>query len=166
MTPIITGVKLTPSALAVMQEILTRLGVPTIRCSDGPRTPEGQAALMFKHCQERGTSAQRRLYGPIGDSIVDVYEELQGRQEAEIRTAMRDKIIAVGPFKVSHHLCGGPDSPVDVYDFAPSSFDKGKHKAFESALSAHPRITKWIGPPKDLAYHVEILKAVPAVQST
>jgi hypothetical protein len=160
MTPIVTGtVILTDHALAVIQDVLRAAGIESIRCSDGPRTVEQQAEIMFLHCQKRGAAAQYKLYGPIGDQVVDVYVALKDKaQPGEIKLAMAVKIHQLGGFNVSHHCCGGPDSPVDVYDFAPSSVPAGKHKAFEAALSAEPRVMKWIGPPKDLAWHVEIVK--------
>jgi len=159
-TPIITGtVQLTDNARAVMQDILRACDIETLRCTDGPRSIEQQAAIMYKQAVDRGEAAQYKLYGPIGDQIIDVFVKMKGYAPNEILAAMRSRIRSIGPFKVSHHCCCESDSNVDVYDFAPSSIPKAKHAAFEKALSENKLVSKWIGPPKDLAYHIEILKA-------
>ena len=45
---------------------------------------------------------------------------------------------------------------LNVIDIAPSSIDPGLRKLFVDAVLGDERVAKYLGPPKDPAYHLEI----------
>jgi hypothetical protein len=68
---------------------------------------------------------------------------------------MEKEIIKIGPGKVSRH-CADP-AVLNVVDIAPSSISK--KQAFEDAVDAaigQGKVSKFILPPTDPAYHLEI----------
>jgi hypothetical protein len=65
---------------------------------------------------------------------------------------MEAKIIELGPTSVSHHAAD--PKVLNVFDVAPSSIaDK---MAFEMAVRADRRVSKFLLPPNDPGYHLEI----------
>jgi len=67
-------------------------------------------------------------------------------------TDMAAKIMALGPERVSRHACD--PNVLNVFDVAPSSI--GNKHAFEAAASADERVSRFLTPPDDPGYHLEI----------
>jgi hypothetical protein len=70
---------------------------------------------------------------------------------------MRDKIVAIGPSKVSRH-CGDP-AKLNVFDVGPASLgNDDSQKAFVEAAQAEvgKRVSNFIPYPKDPGHHFEI----------
>ena len=65
------------------------------------RTPEQQARAMLNNIKKTGVEAQKKLYAPYGDMVIDVYNPLLSDTD-NIRN-MTDKIYEVGPEHVSKH---------------------------------------------------------------
>jgi len=109
---------------------------------------------MYNNITNQGVAAQKRLYGPSGDKVIDVYvaEKAKGKSKAEIMDAMEDKILEIGPSKVSRHLAD--PKILAVIDIAPSSIVNDN--AFVAALERDSRISKLLKPPTDPAFHIEI----------
>jgi hypothetical protein len=99
-------------------------------------------------------AAQKKLYAAAGDSVIDEYVKAKAANKTaiEIKAAMEAKIIAIGPTKVSHHAAD--PNILCVFDVAPSSITK--KSAFEKAVKADKRVNKFITPPLDPGYHLEI----------
>ncbi|MFP4345874.1 MAG: SH3 domain-containing protein [Anaerolineales bacterium] len=143
--------------LGVLKGILAEAGEKSALITSTIRTPADQARIMYNNIVTYGVAAQKRLYGAGGDAVIDVYaaQKSAGAGETEIRKAMEEKIVAIGSTSVSRH-CSDP-AVLQVVDIAPSSIQNGT--AFAAALQAAKaagKVSKFIPPPTDPAYHIEI----------
>ncbi|NJL71184.1 MAG: hypothetical protein HC888_05980 [Candidatus Competibacteraceae bacterium] len=118
------------------------------------RSPADQARAMYDNIVFYGVPSQLALYGPNGQAVVRKYEELKklGKNAEQIQAGMTQKIIELGPDKVSRH-CADP-LKVNVFDIDPNSV--GNRQAFEQAVKLDKRVSKFLQPPEDPAYHLEI----------
>lgn len=141
-------------SLKVLEDILQAAGLTTATISSTARTPADQARVMFDNIVSQGVAAQKKLYAAAGDSVIDEYVKAKAAKKTpiEIKAAMEAKIIAIGPTKVSHHAAD--PNVLCVFDVAPSSIDK--KAAFEKAVQADKRVKKFLKPPLDPGYHLEI----------
>lgn len=141
-------------SLKVLEDILQEAGLSSAIISSTSRTPADQARVMFNNIETTGVAAQKRLYAAAGDSVIDEYAKAKRARKTpiEIKAAMEAKIIAVGPTKVSHHAAD--PNILCVFDVAPSSI--ANKAAFEKAVRADRRVSKFITPPLDPGYHLEI----------
>lgn len=160
--PMVYGKKLHPGALEVLREILITAGVERCHVSSVERTVYDQARIMYDNCVTHGVAHQLRLYAAAGDQVIRVFEANQDRPRPETIALMAAKIDEIGPSRVSKHL---EDPEAWIFDVAPSSFPAGKHGQFLVAAKQHPRVRKVLEPPRDPAFHLEILKPKPEVES-
>ncbi len=143
--------------VTTLKGILAAAGEKSALITSTIRTPADQARIMYNNIVKYGVTAQKRLYGAGGDAVIDVYvaQKGAGAGGAEIRKAMEEKIVAIGSTRVSRH-CSDPEI-LQVVDIAPSSIQNGT--AFAAALQAAKaagKVSKFIPPPTDPAYHIEI----------
>ncbi len=145
--------------LAVLRKILERAQLETATITSGVRSPHDQARVMYYNIRRYGVESQKRLYGPYGDRVIDVYVANQSKPAAVVIGLMETEIQRIGPAKVSKHC----SRTHDVIDVAPSTIgDRAARAAFEAALQWAQRtglISRYIAPPKDPAYHIEIPRA-------
>jgi hypothetical protein len=145
--------------LALLQELGTDAGVSTIRISSTQRTPTAQARAMFNNIRATSVKRQRALYGPNGDAVIDVYVEAQhaGKPDAEIVLAMIAKINDLGPSKVSAH-CADPrrKNVVDVRTLYMTAAEQARFIEAVKKAEADGRVSKFLYPPADPAFHIEI----------
>ncbi len=141
-------------SLQVLEDILQAAGLTSAIISSTSRTPADQARVMFNNIQSTSVVAQKKLYAAAGDAVIDEYVKAKAAKKTptEIKAAMEAKIIALGPTKVSHHAAD--PNILCVFDVAPSSI--AKKDAFEKAVRADKRVQKFITPPLDPGYHLEI----------
>jgi hypothetical protein len=141
-------------SLKVLEDILQAAGLNSALISSTARPPADQARVMFNNIQSTSVAAQKKLYAAAGDGVIDEYVKAKAVKKTpiEIKAAMEAKIIAVGPTKVSHHAAD--PNVLCVFDVAPSSI--AKKAAFERAVKADKRVQKFITPPLDPGYHLEI----------
>lgn len=141
-------------SLKVLEDIMQEAGLSSAIISSTSRTPADQARVMYNNIETTGVAAQKRLYAAAGDSVIDEYVKAKKARKTpiEIKAAMEAKIIAVGPTKVSHHAAD--PNILCVFDVAPSSI--ANKSAFEKAVRADRRVSKFITPPLDPGYHLEI----------
>jgi hypothetical protein len=141
-------------ARKVIEDILRAAGLTSCLISSTGRTPAEQARIMFGNIETHGVDKQKALYAAAGDSVIDIYSQAKkaGKTPSQIQAAMEAKIISVGPAKVSRH-CADPKKLV-VVDIAPSSITS--KALFEKAVRADKRVKKFLLPPLDPAYHLEI----------
>lgn len=141
----------------ILDAILTDAGLTSCRITSTSRTPADQARVMYNNVVEHGVAAQKALYSSAGDQVIDAYvlARNQGKTPSQIKKAMENKILQIGPSRVSRH-CADPNV-LNVIDVAPSSItDK---QSFESAVEraeAAGSVSKFLMPPQDPAYHLEI----------
>ena len=149
-----------PYSRAVLLDVLTASGNPDALVTSVTRTPEELARIMFDNIGARGVEQQRRLYGPMGDRVIGVYEEgrARGLSGQDIKAAMVAKILELGPYNVSHH-CGDP-SVLCVVDLAPTSLRNPTAFARACVAELGKRISKLEKPPDDPAFHLEIPQPV------
>ena len=146
-----SGVIVSTSAVNVLKDILRAAGLTSATITSGRRTSDDQTRIMYDNLQSLGVANQKALYGPNGDVVIDVYaaQKLAGASEATIKAAMKQKIEELGCSNVSNHC-----SASDVFDIAPSSISNGN--AFRSAVQNSSTVRKYIFPPTDPAYHIEL----------
>lgn len=141
-------------SLQVLEDILQSAGLSTALITSTARTPADQARVMFNNIESTSVAAQKKLYAAAGDAVIDEYVKAKNAKKTaiEIKAAMEAKIIAIGPTKISHHAAD--PNILCVFDIAPSSITN--KAAFEKAVRADKRVKKFIVPPLDPAYHLEI----------
>ena len=141
-------------SLKVLEDIMEKAGISSALITSTARTPAEQARVMYDNIVATGVARQKQLYAAAGDAVIDEYVKAKkaGRTAVEIKAAMEAKINALGPTKVSHHAAD--PSVLCVFDVAPSSI--AKKAEFEKAVRADRRVKKFIVPPLDPAYHLEI----------
>lgn len=147
------------SSLAILKDILRAADLHKAQISSTARTPADQARAMYQNLVTVGVKAQKKLYGPAGRKVIDVFVELQkqGKSAKEIQDGMRDKVIELGPSNVSRHC--GDYHVLNVFDVAPSSLGGSKaRETFNAAAQAEAdkRVSKYIPYPKDPGDHFEI----------
>jgi hypothetical protein len=72
----------------------------------------------------------------------------------QTKAEMVRKILDLGPQTISKH-CVEPTER-SVFDVAPSSVPDSKKKQFETLVAAHGNVDKFLKPPTDPSYHLEI----------
>lgn len=148
--------KVTDYSLKVLLDILEAAGVSSAVISSTARDPYNQARVMYQNIEAKGVSAQKSLYRAPGRMIIDEYVKAknEGKNRDGIIAAMEAKIIEVGPMKVSHHAAD--PKVLNVFDVAPSSIPNTLKQRFEKAVKADKRVQKFLVPPSDPGYHLEI----------
>ena len=148
--------KLPEKAEKILKDVCKDAGLEAITITSTTRTPADQARIMYDNIVSYGVGKQKELYGPAGDKIIDEYVALKkaGKSEAEIKEGMKKKILEVGPQKVSRHCA--ESSEKCVCDVAPSSIPAKKKMKFETAVAKNKSVLKFLRPPSDPAYHIEI----------
>src|SRR5919206_2736504 len=141
-------------SLKVLEDILQAAGLNSALISSTARTPADQARVMFNNIESTGVAAQKKLYAAAGDAVIDEYVKAKAAKKTpnEIKAAMEAKIIAIGPTKISHHAAD--PNVLCVFDVAPSSI--AKKAEFEKAVAKDKRVSKFLKPPLDPGYHLEI----------
>lgn len=144
-------------SLDVLRDIMRAAGIDFLIVSSTARLDSDQARIMYDNIVHRGISDQKKLYGPNGDAVIDVFIVCREKKMTREQTiaAMLAKIRELGPENVSKH-CANPDV-LEVFDVSPASIVEEKRAAFEAAARADSRVTKFLGPSNhDPAFHLEI----------
>lgn len=138
----------------VLLSIMQASSVNDLLITSTSRSPAEQARVMFNNIKAKGVAHQKTLYGPTGDKIIDVFVASRnaGKTDAQIKADMERKIIQVGPTNVSRHA--SDPNVLCVFDISPGSISRPA--AFENAVNAESRVSKFLKPPTDPAYHLEI----------
>lgn len=144
----------TPFSRQVLTSILERAGLRRVVISSTSRNASEQARVMFQNLEQFGVEHQKRLYAAAGDQVIEVYRRAKaaGKPTAEIRELMAQEILRIGPTRVSRHA--SDPRVLNVFDVAPSSV--ANRAAFEQAVRAEPRVAKFLVPPNDPGFHLEI----------
>jgi hypothetical protein len=138
----------------VIKEIVAKSGDKSCTITSTARSPEDQARAMYNNLESEGVEAQKELYADAGDKVIDVYVASKAAKKtpAQIKADMVAKINALGPSNVSKHCADS--SKLCVVDIAPSSITN-KTKFIEE-VGKDSRVSKFLKPPTDPAYHLEI----------
>lgn len=141
-------------AISVVQELLRASGNVQAVVTSTLRNAGEQARVMFQNCEKHGAANQMELYGRSGQAVVTEYikAKQEGLSPTETIARMRDEILRLGPYKVSHHA--GDPTKLAVLDIDPGSL--GDAARFIRAARADRRVAKTLVPPKDPAIHLEI----------
>jgi hypothetical protein len=145
---------LTAYSRRVLQDIMQAAGVNRVVISSTSRSPSEQARVMFNNLEQYGVEHQKRLYGAGGDQVIEVYRKAKraGKDKTEIRALMTQEIVRIGATRVSRHA--SDPNVLNVFDVAPNSITR--KAAFEKAVRADRRVSKFLKPPADPGYHLEI----------
>ncbi|HXH01993.1 MAG TPA: peptidoglycan-binding protein [Candidatus Competibacteraceae bacterium] len=151
-----SNVRVSSNAVRILKDILRMAGLTRATITSGRRTANDQARVMYDLIERNGVSYAKNLYGASGDKVIDVYsaQKAAGKSATAIKQAMEAKINELGCHNVSHHC----SDTHDVIDVAPSSI--ADQAAFRLALDTALRngiIDKYITPPQDPAFHIEII---------
>src|SRR5271157_3434976 len=148
--------RLPDQAVGVLQGIMDDAGVDEVLITSTVRSPIDQARVMFNNLEAHGVAAQKMLYKLPGQQVIDVYASMRamGHDAADTQTAMVQKILELGSQNVSHH-CVDP-AVRSVFDVAPSSVPDLQRGAFVSAVSSCDQVDKFLQPPVDPAFHIEV----------
>jgi len=140
----------------VLTDIMRKAGVPSILVTSTARTPADQARIMYENIERYGIEHQKLLYSKYGDQVIDEYSKYKSKKHHKqfIISMMQAKIIALDPSKISNHVAD--PMKLNVIDIAPSSIDPSLRRLFVTAVLGEKRVAKYLGPPKDPAYHLEI----------
>jgi hypothetical protein len=140
----------------VLTDIMRKAGVPSILITSTARTPADQARIMYENIERFGVKHQKLLYSKYGDQVIDEYSKHKSKKHHKqfIISMMQAKIIALDPSKISNHIAD--PMKLNVIDIAPSSISLGLRSLFVAAVQGEKRVAKYIGPPQDPAYHLEI----------
>lgn len=152
-----TAKPLPPAAEDMLNHVLEKCDFTGALVTSTVRTPEDQARIMYDNIETHGVAAQRALYKPSGGGlIIDVYEhqKAMGATPDAVKHAMAQKIIEIGPEHVSAHCTVDPNK--SVFDVAPSSIPDNRMKMFGNQVSVMPRLIKFLRPPVDPAFHIEL----------
>jgi hypothetical protein len=144
----------TPYSLGVLRDIMGAANIAKLIISSTQRSPADQARVMFNNLETQGVAAQRKLYKPPGQAVIDVFVAGKAANESSdaIKAEMTAKIIALGPTTVSHHAAD--PKILNVFDVAPSSVSNVD--GFQTAAKADSRVSKFLTPPNDPGLHLEI----------
>jgi hypothetical protein len=161
------GVKpMAPAAQAALDHVLEKCDITGALVTSTVRTPDDQARIMYENFEswhalpngpDKDAKNPRKLYKPaFGGLIIDVYEsqKAMGATAEAVKHAMVQKIIEVGPEKISAHCTADPKK--SVFDVAPSSIPDDRMKMFVNQVAVMPRLIKFLRPPADPAFHIEL----------
>jgi hypothetical protein len=143
-----------PYSLGVLRDVMAAANVPKVIISSTQRSSTDQARVMYNNLETQGVAAQRKLYKPPGQAVIDVYVAGNAANQTPdaIKAAMTAKINELGPETVSHHAAD--PKILNVFDVAPSSV--ADVNAFQNAAKADSRVSKFLTPPNDPGLHFEI----------
>jgi hypothetical protein len=151
---ILQGIPLPDPAARILKDILKVAGLAAATVTSAHRTPADQARVMYENCVSKGAAYNEALYCMAGDRIVEVFEANHDQPRAAVIQLMTQKILEIGPEKVSMHM----SDTHYTFDVAPSSIPAAKHAAFVAAVLSNKAVSKLIQPPRDPAFHLEIPK--------
>jgi hypothetical protein len=152
--PVLEGVPLPEPAAEILKDILKTAGLAAATVTSAHRTPAEQARIMYENCVSKGAAYNHALYCTAGDRIVEVFEANRDQPRDTVIRLMEEKIIEIGPSKVSMHM----SDTHYTFDVAPSSIPADRHAAFAAAILGNKAVSKLIQPPRDPAFHLEIPK--------
>jgi len=144
----------TPFSRQVLTDIMGKAGLGRVVISSTSRNASEQARVMYQNLEKFGVEHQKKLYAAAGDQVIEVYRKAkaEGKTPDAIRELMTQEIVRIGPTRVSRHA--SDPQVLNVFDVAPSSV--ANRSAFEQAVRAEPRVAKFLLPPGDPGYHLEI----------
>jgi RHS repeat-associated protein len=140
--------------VGVLNRIAKEANISSFTITSTARTPVAQVRAMFNNIQGTSVKRQKKLYSSAGDQVIDVYvkAKLKGLSANEIKAKMLEKVIGIGPNKVSKH-CGDPNI-LNVIDIDPNFIRN--QRGFINAVNGSREVSKFLQPPDDPAYHLEI----------
>ncbi|MDP8982459.1 MAG: hypothetical protein M3O35_17910 [Acidobacteriota bacterium] len=150
--PVITGLALEDKPRQILIAILKAAGLSAAKVTSVQRNAAEQARVMYDNLQQFGVAAQNKLYAAPGRAVIQVFAANQAKPRDEVIQLMTDKINQLGPSTVSHHA----SNTHFVFDVAPSSISN--KAAFIAAVKANASVSKFLQPPNDPAFHIEIPK--------
>lgn len=143
----------------IITDCATKAGLAFAVVTSTARSAEEQALAMYRNCVANGRDAngngipdgcdeQFRLYSKFGDLVVQVYLDYHRKgitAEATVVNAMTRMIKQIGAERVSAH-CVSDWSVKHIIDLSARRIEKSKWSAFEGAVKADHRISKYFSP--------------------
>jgi RHS repeat-associated protein len=159
----VTQSSVSDQSVGVISTLANSAGESNIQINSASRTPAGQARVMYDKLGTEGVESMKALYGKSGDQVIDVYANSMNRPEGNINVtdqtvqAMTDKILEVGPQKVSKHT----SDPASVQVFDLSTKPIKNHDNFSNSIIEHTGKGKFLSGSilpggSEKAYHIEI----------
>lgn len=101
----INGLPIPQKAKDILLDLMKEAGVTEVTVTSTTRTPAEQTAIMYNYIKTYGVANTKRLYGPEGDSVTDVYvrENNAGKNETDIKQAMLEELKKQLPNAVANN---------------------------------------------------------------
>ena len=143
-----------PHAIDVLTDILTKSNNVTCTITSTMRSEHDQARIMYNNCVLHGSESQLKLYKSAGQSVIQMYRTKirEHANQETIIAAMEEQIKKIGGSSVSHHC--GDFHKLCVIDIDPNSILNKTE--FILQVNSDKRVSKFLQPPTDPAYHLEI----------
>lgn len=152
------------AATKALEDAMTTAGVTACTISRTTATSSDQARVMYEFVEGKTVDAARKLYGPEGDQVIEVYVAARAEKldRAQIIAGMEKKLVEVLPAaRANNRLMHLDRKDFDVFDVGMTSIkpaDKGP--ALVAAAKAGGKFVRVLDPSdgeKD-AYHFEFKK--------
>lgn len=145
--------------ISVLKDILRAAGEGSATITSTVRSPYDQARVMYDNLERHGVENQTNLYGSgsYGDMVIDIYVESKGSggTRDEIISDMQTKIEELGPTNVSKHA--SDPNVLGVIDIDIKSLsNQERFKGVVNGFKSKGTVSKFLFPPKDPAFHLEI----------
>jgi hypothetical protein len=160
--PTLSGRHVPEEARQVLLEILEAAKLETAEVTSTTRTVEEQAEVMFNYINKNGYDDALELYGPHGDSIIEVCKASYAKHKnctSDILPKMVDETrrqvaLLEKQGDKRRELMHTSDSHYTI-DIRPESLEN--RAAFAVAVEKHPKVSRFLRPPRDRnSYHLEI----------
>jgi hypothetical protein len=145
--------------LSILERLCAAAGLRELTISSTQRNAAEQARAMYNNLEATSVAAQLALYAAPGREVIAAYVKAKAKSLTPdaVVAEMTAAIERIGPARVSRH-CANP-AVLNVIDIPPSTMTTREQRAFVAAVEQEMRagaVTKFLRPPQDPAFHLEI----------
>lgn len=155
--PVRDNPRISKYSLAVLEEIMANIQLQQITVTSTAKTASEFAKMTSENFDRFGIANQKTVYGPFANKVIEHYTELKERKKN--KTALIAEMGArIGAQGVRRRmLAPGEGQLIDVIDISVEQVSIPARARFEQALANDERIARFVSPPHDAVYYVEIL---------
>jgi len=144
----------TAYSMNILKQVMKNSNNTNVQISSTSRDAYNQARVMY----DNAINGQGfNLYKAPGEAVLAVFTKNKSKPKAQVIDLMYKEVLKQGAIKVSKH-CGDPKE-CNVFDVGPASVKSPA--AFETAVNAlikAGKINKFLKPPNDPGFHLQILQ--------
>ena len=164
----INGIEIPDKAKNILINIMNKSGVDEVTITSAYRSAEQQVNVMYNYISIYGINNAKKLYGPEGDTVVDVYavEKKAGKTAQEIKQSMLRELKIQLPSAIANNrlMHVGREEKFIVFDISISKIKPSglvnKFQETANSMVTEGILHRFLGTEsgeKD-ALHFEILK--------